>query len=133
MTTDAASIVRPPNFYAPDLYVDDLDYTTIEDAELLPSLDARLLQSIAEGVISCVAAVAVAGTMTLGPTSPATIGSSAVTEPAAVARKSSDEPDARVDLRLMTERMRERSGLAARLFQRTPHPGADERDPDYEF
>jgi hypothetical protein len=37
----------------------------------------------------------------------------------------------RVDLRLMTERMRERAGFAARLFQRTPHPGADEPDPDY--
>ena len=31
---------------------------------------------------------------------------------------------------VMTERMREHAGVARRVFQRTPHPGADEPDPD---
>lgn len=134
MTTDTSTTVRPPSFYTPELYVDELDYTLVENGEPLPYLDAALLRSIAARAISYVAAIAVAGTITLtSPAAPSTIPSSAVTEPAAVARDGTDDPSARVDLRLMTERMRERSGLAARLFQRTPHPGADERDPDYGF
>jgi hypothetical protein len=128
-TTATTTTVRPPSFYAPEVYVDDLDYTTIENAQPLDSLNEGLVRSIAQRAFSCIASVAVAGLITVAG-APGTVSSS-VTEPAVVSRNGLDEPAARVDLRLMTERMRERSGLAARLFQRTPHPGADERDPDY--
>jgi hypothetical protein len=33
----------------------------------------------------------------------------------------------------MTALMREQAALAARVFQRTPHPGADDTEPDYGF
>ena len=36
-------------------------------------------------------------------------------------------------LKAMTALMRERADLALRLFQRTPHPGMDDLDPEYEF
>ena len=31
----------------------------------------------------------------------------------------------------MTEKMREGAAFAARVFERTPHPGAHDADPDY--
>lgn len=128
MTTDTATTVRPPGFYDSELYVDDLDYMTLEEVEPLPSLDQQLLKQVAKNVIACVATVAALG-ITIAE---APIATSAVSEPAAVARDAR-EPDKPADIRLMTQRMRERAGLASRLFARTPHPGADETDPDYGF
>jgi hypothetical protein len=127
MTTDTYT-VRPPGFYDSELYVDDIEYITVEDAKPLPSLDRTLLTKIAIGVQTSVAAVAVAGLLTIA------VPAYALSEPpgavsAAVAQP--DEPDKPLDLRAMTGRMRQHAGFAERLFQRTPHPGADEPDPDY--
>ncbi len=133
MTTDTSpSSVGPQGFYGAAVYTDDFDYSIVEDSEPLPSLTAAV-RGAAGIAMNCVASIAVAGVVTL---TPDVFMPSAYSEPVPFSRGAHvhDGTEGRpADLRLMTERMRERAGLVARLFQRTPHPGADEPDPDYGF
>src|SRR2546427_32381 len=54
----------------------------------------------------------------------------AVSEPAVASEDISHSPRS-PDMVTMTAYMREQAALAARLFQRTPHPGDDDVEPDY--
>jgi len=126
MTTDTVSTVRPPGFYDSELYINDIEYLVFdEDVEPLPSLDQSLLKEVAARMLTCVAAIAVFGMVTV-----AEAAATAISEPVGPAPHVSGPGD-QLDLRTMTNRMRENAGFAARLFQRTPHPGSDEPDPDY--
>jgi hypothetical protein len=112
-------------FYATDLFDEEVDFSIVEDLPVLETVrDAA--QSAADWVVRAVAAGAIAATLSLSlPFIPAFVTVPPEARAAAAARA------AVVDT--MTARMTARAGLASRLFQRTPHPGADEADPDYGF
>lgn len=124
-TTKAAQ-----NFYtveALEIYHEDFDFTVLESAEPLPSLP-KAVRSVCSRALLTVAAVAFTGILTLSAGGKIHIGMS---EPMTVSPIG--EPRGGPDVVTMTAYMRERAGFASRVFERTPHPGAEDAEPDYGF
>jgi hypothetical protein len=116
------------NFYkadATDVYAENFDFTVIEPAEPLPGA-AKTLRSAIARTLATVVVAAVAGILTIPPGGMLPFG---VSETSAIRQDAPRAPD----VVTMTALMHERAALAARLFQRTPHPGADDPEPDYDF
>ena len=105
------------------VYRSDLDFSVLEDSKPLASLEPAVKE-----VLSWVAQtlVAVGCTVALS-IAPGGLSSSYLSEPPEVAQENYQG----VDGQTMTAIMQERAELASRIFQRTPHPGADDPDPDY--
>jgi hypothetical protein len=114
------------NFYkadATEVYAENFDFTVIESAEPLPSL-AKTLRSAIARVLATAVVAAVTGILTIPPEGLLPFG---VSETSAIRQNAPRAPD----VVTMTAFMRERAALAARVFQRTPHPGDDDIEPDY--
>ena len=115
------------DFYKGDatvVYEENFDFTVIESAEPLPSA-ARMLRAAISRTLATVVFAAVTGILTIPPGG-LPFGASETT---AIRQDAPRAPDAVT----MTAFMREQATLAARMFQRTPHPGADDIEPDYGF
>ena|SRR2546422_3606886 len=123
MTDTSTTTTNFYNMDAREIYAADFDYTVIESAQPLPSLRDALRSALACTLV--VAAVAGILTIPAGGNLPF-----AVSEPAVASEDISHSPRS-PDMVTMTAYMREQAALAARLFQRTPHPGDDDVEPDY--
>jgi hypothetical protein len=127
MTTTTIAV---QNFYAVEafeVYHEDFDFTVLESAEPLPSLMKAVRSACSHAMVTA-AAIAFTGILMLPAGSDLRIGMS---EPMTVSPLG--EPRGGPDIVTMTAYMRERAGLASRVFERTPHPGAEDPEPDYGF
>lgn len=118
-----------PNFYSVEavaIYGATFDFTVSEDTEPLQTLPSAI-RSVCSRALVTVAAVAFSGVLTFSER----ICPSAMSTPTTVAADSG--PRDGPDIVQMTEYMRVRASLASRIFARTPHPGANDSDPDYGF
>ena len=124
-----ASTSPTPSFYdveATEVYTDAVGFSVIEDPHPLPTLN-KVVRSILSGVGAMATAVALTGVLTIarGETYPSHISQATMA--------SADWGPEGFGIVSMTEHMRQRASLAATVFVKTPHPGADDPDPDYGF
>jgi len=111
---------------AVEVYAEEFDFTVVHSAEPLPCL-LKVLRSVGAHVLTTAVAAAFTGMLTFS----AGIQAIAVSEPNAVAGQV--EPSGSPNVITMTAQMRQQAALASKLFTRTPHPGADDPEPDYGF
>ncbi len=130
MITETAT-VRPQPFYQADVYAEGLDYTVVDDAAPLDSL-AAALTSAARAAWTSVAAMAVAGCITI---TPGQLLPSAYTEAPRVSVGTEAAIRARSEnLRALSERLHARATLVSSAFTRVPLSAVERtEDPDHGF
>jgi hypothetical protein len=110
---------------ASEVYAEKFDFTVIESAALLPGAVKMLCSAISRTLATAVVA-AVTGILMIPPGGMLSFG---VSEACVIRQDGPRAPE----VVTMTAFMRERAALAAQVFQRTPHLGADDIEPDYGF
>ena len=116
------------NFYksdASEVYSEEFDFTIIDSAAPSPGAAKTLRSAISRSLATAVVA-AVTGILTIAPGSMLSFG---VSEISIIRQDATRTPE----IVMMTAFMRERAALASQIFQRTPHPGADDLEPEYGF
>ncbi len=116
------------DFYEADareVYAESFDFTVIESSAPLPSAAKTLRSAISRWLVTAVVA-SVTGISTIPLGGMLSFG---LSEISVIRQDAPRAPDAVT----MTALLRERAALAARVFERTPHPGADDPEPDYDF
>jgi hypothetical protein len=124
--------VTGPNFYnarAAEIYHDDFDFTVQEAAAPLDQL-ASVVAAATARAARIVATVAFSGVLVIPP------GGNLPSDfchPTATSDVRDRQPPETSAVVAMTALMRARADVAGRVFSRSPHPGADDSDPDYDF
>jgi hypothetical protein len=111
---------------ATEVYAESFDFTVVESAAPMPNATRnKLLAAISRKLATAVVAVATGiVTIPMGGAYPFGIS---------VTSTVVQEVSHASDIIAITNLMRERAELAKRVFQRTPHTGNDDVEPDYGF
>lgn len=130
MNTETAT-VRPQKFYEADVYAEDLDYTVVDHATPLDSLESVVVAA-ARAVWTSVAGMAVVGCLTIGP-GEMLLSAHTGPQPSQVAAADDAQARARA-MHALSERLHARARLVSAAFTRVPLSAAERvEDPDYGF
>jgi hypothetical protein len=115
-------------FYGSRVYDSEVDFSSYDDLHVAVESPPPVLNL--GGLVNRVAVAAMTGVLlfSVGLSTHSITGARTV-----VVRPASNTPKDRVDPRKAVAVLRRQSALAAGLFERTPHPGQDDPEPDYGF